>query len=596
MSIRDIARALEPHALQIAKELFPNGKQLGSEWCVGDIDGSQGKSLRINTGRKAGVWHDFSVGEGGDLVDLWSKAKCGGDIKQALDELKSRFSLSDPEFKPKKKSYKRPPKPKCGKPSGPEKEYLYSRGFTDETIEAFKVGTKPGQVILPFMRDGELIMCKWRDIKTKKTMPTTGDQEKCLFGWQTIPKNVRTVCITEGEFDAMAMHQMGYHALSVPYGGGGGAKQDWIENEYENLERFDCIYLCTDNDDEGEKAARTIAERLGEERCFRVIWTGFKDANECLLAEHDISVGISLARGYDLKSLKKAGAFTDQVLDEFYPPEGKEKFLPVAWPKIDGLIELREAEVSIWTGYSGSGKSQILGYIAAKELQAGKRVFIASMELKPSKTLYRMVRQVLGIVGGYPTREQIAQAQAMLDEGLWIFDCVGTAKKDELFRAMKYARKRFGVDHFIVDSLMKCGIAEDDYNGQKDFLDELEDFANLHNCHISLVSHPKKPSDTSPNQKANKYSVRGSTSITDLADSVFIVWRNREKEKQLQDGGDPDQLACEPDVMLISEKQRETGWEGSVKLWFCPASLQYLEGPDCPVRPMILDTEKNLRV
>ncbi|KAF0118906.1 MAG: hypothetical protein FD149_394 [Rhodospirillaceae bacterium] len=61
--------------------------------------------------------------------------------------------------------------------------------------------------------------------------------------------------ITEGEIDAMTAAEYGWPALSLPFGGGTGAKQAWIESEYERLLRFETIYLALDMDREGEAAA-----------------------------------------------------------------------------------------------------------------------------------------------------------------------------------------------------------------------------------------------------------------------------------------------------------------------------------------------------
>ena len=68
----------------------------------------------------------------------------------------------------------------------------------------------------------------------------------------------------------------------MPYGGGGGNKQRWIESDYEDLLRFEKIYLVLDDDEQGDLAAEEIARRLGRHRCLRVRLPK-KDANECLM-------------------------------------------------------------------------------------------------------------------------------------------------------------------------------------------------------------------------------------------------------------------------------------------------------------------------
>ncbi len=54
------------------------------------------------------------------------------------------------------------------------------------------------------------------------------------------------------------------------------------------------------------------------------------------------------------------GEFTQEVLDRF---AGKEIYTgdPLPWQKTNGKIALRPGEVSIWAGYNGHGKSQLLG-------------------------------------------------------------------------------------------------------------------------------------------------------------------------------------------------------------------------------------------
>ncbi|WP_264376283.1 MULTISPECIES: hypothetical protein [unclassified Wolbachia] len=52
--------------------LLPNGTFHGGKFYVGNIRGDKGKSLVVETrGERAGLWHDFATGKGGDILNLW---------------------------------------------------------------------------------------------------------------------------------------------------------------------------------------------------------------------------------------------------------------------------------------------------------------------------------------------------------------------------------------------------------------------------------------------------------------------------------------------------------------------------------------------
>ncbi|QUP53556.1 hypothetical protein GO998_07145 [Ralstonia syzygii] len=70
--------------------------------------------------------------------------------------------------------------------------------------------------------------------------------------------------------------------------------------------------------------------------------------------------------------------------------------------------------------------------------------------------------------------------------GLWLYNHVGSIHQDRLLEAFRYAAKRYRVTHFVIDSLMKCGVDEDDYKGQKAFVDRLCDFKNEFDVHVHL--------------------------------------------------------------------------------------------------------------
>lgn len=174
---------------------------------------------------------------------------------------------------------------------------------------------------------------------------------------------------------------------------------------------------------------------------------------------------------------------------------------------------------------NGHGKSQFLGQLLLNFMQQKARVCIASLELRPRQLLKNLTRQAAGLRS--PTNDYIRAIPEWYHQRLWIFDLVGTAKTKRLLEVFLYARQRYGIDVFVIDSLMKCGLGEDDFNAQKQFVEQLCDFKNQHDCQIHLVVHPRKGADES--KLPGKLDIKGSGSISDLADNCFTIWRNKKK-------------------------------------------------------------------
>lgn len=369
-----------------------------------------------------------------------------------------------------------------------------------------------------------------------------------------------------GNCDAMALHQYGFPALSVPMGGGGGRKQDWIDTDFDDLMRFDTIYLATDMDEAGDRAADEIARRLGAERCRRVTLP-FKDANECLLRGvtlEAMNMALRTAKSNDPVELKRAGVFTEEVL-ELFAGGGALGASGVKTPWGREEYRLRPGELTIVSGYSGSGKSTLISQMAVDGMVQGSRWCIASMEMPARATLGGMVQTI----SQTPTPDTgiIQQIMRWLDERVWIFDVRGSAQTDRMLTVFDYAARRYAISDFVIDSLAKCGMDEDDYNGQKHFVERLTDLNHAHNCHTMLVAHSRK--QESEAVRPRKHDVRGATAITDMADNVLIVWRDKREESSDK-------------AELIIDKQRLTGWEGTIHLNYNSLCKQFLYGEDGP--------------
>ncbi|MCE0723988.1 bifunctional DNA primase/helicase [Legionella resiliens] len=590
MTAKEVSRQLALRVEEISHYLLPNGKKQGHEWCVGSVLGEKGASLKVHlSSDKAGVWCDFASGDKGDLLDLWALTR-NLTISEAMKEATRYLGISSPHFEAHRISHFVKPQQKIV--PLPESSLLMNylvneRQLKPSTIQVFQIGVHGDEIAFPYWRDGKVIFIKYLKLARtngKKQMRVEANCEPCLFGWNSIPPQTRSVIICEGEIDAMTLWQYGLPALSVPFGAGSGNKHAWIEYEFERLAAFDEIYLCMDNDNEGDLATKDLIERLGCHRC-RVMTLPYKDANECLqhgVLKETMHECMTEAKSLDPEELKSAQAFTKQVIEEFYPPEDKLIGYEAAWNKTKGKILFRPDEVSVWTGINGHGKSQFLGQVILSAMKQGAKACIASLEIKPKRLLMRLTKQAGALA--QPSREYIEAIHAWYGDKLWLFDLVGTAKSQRLLEVFRYARQRYGVDVFVIDSFMKLDIAEDDYKAQKVFMEQLCDFKNQYNCHVHIVIHPRKGANesTPPGKLDNK----GTGALSDLADNCFTVWRNKEKESLMQKQNmgmslSPKELKQleDSDCWWCCDKQRNGDWEGKFGFWFESKSLQYLEKP-----------------
>jgi len=567
----ELSQRMASEAASIAQYLLPKGKRQSGEWKAGSTGGEEGKSLSVRlSGAKAGVWADFASGEGGDLLDLWMAVR-GLSISAAMSEAMQYLGIRDTMPEKPAQPFKRPAKPSGQAAKAGAMEWLQKRGLTPETIAAFKIAEqlRDGKTyaLFPYLRDGELVNVKYRNVAEKRDMRQEGGAEPCLFGWHLIDPKARTVAICEGEIDAMTLHQVGVPALSVNAGAG---NHQWIENDWSRLDRFSEILIFFDNDESGEKGAREVMHRIGAERCKRVILPA-KDANEYLLSGADGSDFwdcIKASKPQDPEELRQASDFIDRVKALFYPAHGDERDPVLRLDRDVEWFEFRTGELTVWTGYNGHGKSLMLSQILLGLMQQGERVVVFSGEMTPERQLKRVAKQAAGL--DRPTMGYLDAIGRWLHDKMWLFNVVGSASIERLLTVFLYASKRYGTRHFVIDSLMMTDVPEDGagaMTAQKEAVRKLCDFAKRNNCHIHLVAHPRKGVDES--RGPGKLDVAGSSKITDGADNVFTVWSARRDESKEVD---PD----EPDARLELQKQRNGDMQHySLKLWFNKSAQQF---------------------
>lgn len=255
---------------------------------------------------------------------------------------------------------------------------------------------------------------------------------------------------------------------------------------------------------------------------------------------------------------------------------------PLPWSKVGSRFRFRPGEVTLWAGVNGHGKSLMTGFVMLDLIAKRQKVCVASFEMKPHATLGRMLRQWVGYsaeseFGSHPEaadamRDLYEQFSGLADNRLWFYDQQGSVTADQMVSVARYCAKELRINHIVIDSLMKCVRGADDYNAQKNFVDELTSIARDYETHIHLVHHIRKLENEL--KKPDKTDVKGAGEITDMVDNVLLVWRNKadSMSRKIQ----------EPDTALICCKQRHGEWEGGINLWFEPESQQYTEEAGMP--------------
>jgi len=162
-------------------------------------------------------------------------------------------------------------------------KYLHDRGLTDTTIQHFGLGydSERSAISIPVYKSGQLINIKYRFLDSDRgKYGSESGAETWMFNDEGLQEGIKKkgILIVEGEFDCMAVWQMGVTNVISPASG-----KDSFGPWLEFVSAIPRIWIAYDNDEPGQKSAKKLAERLGSDKCFCVQWPQ-KDANDFLLA------------------------------------------------------------------------------------------------------------------------------------------------------------------------------------------------------------------------------------------------------------------------------------------------------------------------
>ena len=273
--------------------------------------------------------------------------------------------------------------------------------------------------------------------------------------------------------------------------------------------------------------------------------------------------------------VKDSSVFADDVVKYFSEEISSGKSL--GFVKSEQDFRVRPSELTVVTGVSSHGKSLWLSQVILSLMGQQTKCLIASLEMRAVLTLSRMVQQSLKSTD--PTEDYIRKFCGRAADKLWIYDQTGSTTTEDMIATLYYGKHILGVEVFVIDSLMKMSdISEESLEAQKMFVDKLAVTVRDLNIAVFLVAHTRKMK--SEEEIPDATNIMGSSHIRNLCDNIICVWRNRSKERLIEEGKTSEaDLKIIPDCKVFVQKQRNAQWEGSFNFWFDQKGLRYNESP-----------------
>lgn len=334
--------------------------------------------------------------------------------------------------------------------SSEAKDYLFiTRGLSQDTVDYFNLGYDPEKnaIVIPVFKRGELINLRYRNLDPNAKAKYV--QEKGCEVWLFHEEGIESgkpkggVLVVEGEFDCMSAWQAGFKNVISP-ASGKDSYGIWIEL----LDSIPKVYIAYDNDKPGKAAAIDLAERVGTDKSFEVIYPeGIKDANDYFKEYDAEAYRVLLKAARPFYKYKFAGVV--DVISSLR--ERNDNFL-----KLDCIpfIEWEESYTAVISGVTNIGKTSVAMNVANELAEKGIPVLVLPIErgIKDVGKRFLQVRYE-------KTKDELRHVEDKEWEERIIPDVLNLPiyfsmpKVEEVSETVIKAKRLFGTKFVIVDHL-----------------------------------------------------------------------------------------------------------------------------------------------
>ena len=448
-----------------------------------------------------------------------------------------------------------PPAPSIVPLTEQQLDWFAERGISPSTLELYGVfGGKAyfGEledeveaIRFPYRYGGTLWSIKSRTMDKKFTR--TPAARKILFGMDMVPQEAESIIIVEGEVDVLACYEAGFkNVVSVPDGAPPeNAKEvhmEYLDECLSFLAGFKTFIIAVDSDGPGRKLEQELSRRLGVDNCKRVTWLGdCKDANDVLVKHGEVQLRecVETAKEYPVCGLYSVRDLMEEMYEDYTKGETPGKH--IGFHNMRQMFSMREGELTVVTGYAGTGKSSFVSQLAlnmANEHSWGWAIFPAEA-LPLQRFANSLIETHLGKpmragIEGRPNLREYTEGASFVGKHFhFILPSDDEFTVEGILAKARTAVLRYGVRGVAVDpwteighDFIEKGQSQTDYIGRQ--LTRIRTFARNNSVHFIIVAHPR---GQNPNPKTGvldrptAYSISGSANWANKSDNVLVLHR-----------------------------------------------------------------------
>lgn len=431
-------------------------------------------------------------------------------------------------------------------------DYMMSRGISLETLNNsdVKFAQNNGAFVFITKANNKIKNVLYRTQDKKFFIERGGEQR--LWGTDKLNFDNNTLYITEGHIDCLTLREMGIeNVVSIP---NGCASHEYIDKDWELLNKFSNIVLCYDNDAPGKKGMSEVKSRLDFASLYELEYGEYKDINEMFMGDCEaLYKTINSPKQLILDGfVSLTNVSTNSGVSEKLYSTGLKQF-----DKIFGGVGLNQS--TIITSESGVGKTTVVCNMLKGLIAQDEKVAVWSGELS-NKMLKTWIYATIGGERALEYKEHPfrdgefimsinqdyeRKIDDLVKDKLYVYDG-NNGNGFDMIKKFEYIHKRHGVKFFFIDNLSILDMSvkgAGQWEGESEFSKAVASFTRNNAVHLYLIAHPTKVAinadsnfidqkgNVKPLEKYTQQQVRGSATLVNLIHNVLFLSKAKDHEK-----------------------------------------------------------------